>query len=224
MTSPLTQRKTATLSDRLVEICDAVPVIPVLSMNDAEHAQGIADCFVAAGLPVIEVTLRTPNAIEIIQLMSSVPGAIVGAGTVLTESQLRSAKGAGATFAVSPGCTELLLTAAVHSSIPFLPGAATASEAMWALEHGVHFQKLFPAESVGGTGLLNSLAAPLPQVTFCPTGGIRIDSASNYLSLPSVRCVGGSWLYVEENGSEPNWKVLESSAYEAASLNSSETT
>ena len=161
MTSPLTQRKTATLSDRLVEICDAVPVIPVLSMNDAEHAQGIADCFVAAGLPVIEVTLRTPNEIEIIQLMSSVPGAIVGAGTVLTESQLRSAKGAGATFAVSPGCTELLLTAAVHSSIPFLPGAATASEAMWALEHGVHFQRQLLARIQSHRGRLLESEGPL---------------------------------------------------------------
>lgn len=177
------------------DIMRAAPVIPVLVLEgDADWAE-LAQTFVAAGLPVLEVTLRTPAACEAIRRMRSVAGAIVGAGTVLNEQQLGEALEAGSQFIVSPGLTETLAQAAMRTGIPYLPGVATAGEIMKGLDLGFERFKFFPAEAAGGMGALKALSAPFPNVRFCPTGGIRPDYAADWLALPSVLCVGGTWLY-----------------------------
>ncbi|WP_020394688.1 bifunctional 4-hydroxy-2-oxoglutarate aldolase/2-dehydro-3-deoxy-phosphogluconate aldolase [Thiolinea disciformis] len=180
------------------EICQQVPVIPVLVVKDVAHAVPLAEALVSGGLHVLEVTLRTPAALEVIRAMSTVQGAIVGAGTVLNAQDVQAAKQAGATFAVSPGATESLLAAAETEQLALLPGASTASEVMYLLERQYTALKFFPAESVGGIGMLKSLYGPLPAVSFCPTGGISPRNAADYLALPNVMCVGGSWLAPED--------------------------
>jgi 2-dehydro-3-deoxyphosphogluconate aldolase / (4S)-4-hydroxy-2-oxoglutarate aldolase len=170
------------------------PVIPVLVIEDAAHARPIAEALVAGGLRVLEITLRTPAALEAIQEMKSVEGAIVGAGTVLNESDLRASLDAGAEFIVSPGLTEPLGQAAVASGIPFLPGTSSASDIMRGLDLGLSHFKFFPASTSGGLPALKALAGPFGQVRFCPTGGITQDSAEEWLSHDQVLCVGGSWL------------------------------
>jgi 2-dehydro-3-deoxyphosphogluconate aldolase/(4S)-4-hydroxy-2-oxoglutarate aldolase len=170
------------------------PVIPVLTIVDLSQARPVAEALVAGGLTVLEVTLRTPAALEAIAEMSRVEGAIVGAGTVLNPKDLDSALKVGARFIVSPGLTEPLARAAEASGAPFLPGVASAGDIMRGLDLGLECFKFFPAEAAGGRKALASLAAPFGQVRFCPTGGISEATAADWLALPSVLCVGGSWL------------------------------
>ena len=173
----------------------AGPVIPVLTIDDVSHAVPLARALVEGGLPSVEITLRTKPALAAIEAVArDVPGAIVGAGTVLNREQLRDAQRAGATFAVSPGATPTLLEAADVADMPLLPGIATASEAMVAQEAGYRFLKFFPAEASGGVAFLKSVFGPLPDLRFCPTGGIDAAKARDYLALPNVLCVGGSWV------------------------------
>lgn len=170
------------------------PVIPVLVIDDAAHAQPIAEALVAGGLRVLEVTLRTPAALDVLREMKRVKGAIVGAGTVLNESDLRASLDAGAEFIVSPGLTDPLGRAAIASGIPFLPGTANAADIMRGLDMGLSHFKFFPAEASGGLAALKAIAAPFGSVRFCPTGGITEATAASWLAHPSVLCVGGSWV------------------------------
>ena len=176
------------------EIMRTAPVIPVLVLDESIDPVALAETLVGAGLPVLEVTLRTPSALDAIRAMSRVPGAIVGAGTVLNEEQLGQAIDAGSRFIVSPGLTEPLGRAAIRSGVPFLPGIATAGDIMRGLDLGLERFKFFPAEAAGGIAALKALSGPFGNVRFCPTGGIRVDTAADWLALPSVLCVGGSWL------------------------------
>jgi 2-dehydro-3-deoxyphosphogluconate aldolase/(4S)-4-hydroxy-2-oxoglutarate aldolase len=175
-------------------ICAMAPVIPVIVIDRAEDAGWLAEVLVAAGLPVLEVTLRTPAALAAVAAMAAVPGAVVGAGTVLTPADAAAAAAAGARFAVSPGATPALIAGCAAAGLPLLPGAATASEAMGLVEAGFDALKFFPAEPAGGAAYLRALAGPLPGVGFCPTGGITPATAGAYLALPNVLCVGASWV------------------------------
>ncbi|MGQ0661550.1 bifunctional 4-hydroxy-2-oxoglutarate aldolase/2-dehydro-3-deoxy-phosphogluconate aldolase [Sphingosinicella sp.] len=175
-------------------ILTAAPVIPVLVIERLEAAVPIAEALVGGGLPVLEVTLRTPAALDAIRAMKQVRGAIVGAGTVLDPDQLNAAREAGAAFIVSPGLTDRLAVAAIDSGLPFLPGVATASEVMRARDHGFSRLKFFPATASGGLPALRGLAAIFGEMRFCPTGGISADNAAEWLAVPAVSCVGGSWL------------------------------
>jgi 2-dehydro-3-deoxyphosphogluconate aldolase / (4S)-4-hydroxy-2-oxoglutarate aldolase len=175
-------------------IMRTAPVIPVLVIEDAAYAQPIAAALVAGGLKVLEVTLRTAAALDVIREMKKVEGAIVGAGTVLNEADLRASLDAGAEFIVSPGLTEPLGKAAVASGIPFLPGTANASDIMRGLDLGLSHFKFFPAEASGGIAALKAIAAPFGMAQFCPTGGISLATAPNWLALEPVLCVGGSWV------------------------------
>jgi 2-dehydro-3-deoxyphosphogluconate aldolase / (4S)-4-hydroxy-2-oxoglutarate aldolase len=175
-------------------IMRVAPVIPVLVLDGALDAAALAKTLVAAGLPVIEVTLRTSSALDAIRAMSEVEGAIVGAGTVLDSSQLGEAVDAGARFIVSPGLTENLGRAVIDNGVAYLPGIANAGDIMRGLDLGLTDFKFFPAEAAGGLAALKALAAPFAQARFCPTGGIRADTAADWLAHPSVVCVGGSWL------------------------------
>ncbi|WP_428376777.1 bifunctional 4-hydroxy-2-oxoglutarate aldolase/2-dehydro-3-deoxy-phosphogluconate aldolase [Lichenicoccus sp.] len=170
------------------------PVIPVLVVHDAAHARSIAEALVAGGLRVLEVTLRTEAALEIIREMSRVEGAVVGAGTVLNQGDLEASLAAGARFIVSPGLTEGLGRAAIASGVPFLPGIANSGDIMRGLDLGLDRFKFFPAVASGGIKALRALAAPFGRVRFCPTGGVDVASAPEWLALPFVACVGGSWL------------------------------
>jgi 2-dehydro-3-deoxyphosphogluconate aldolase/(4S)-4-hydroxy-2-oxoglutarate aldolase len=176
------------------EMMRLAPVIPVLVLEEGVDAVALAEALVEGGLPVIEVTLRMPGALAAMHAMASVKGAIVGAGTVLDEAMLGIAIDAGAQFVVSPGLTEPLARAAVASGIPFLPGVATAGDIMRGIDHGLDHFKFFPAEAAGGLPALKALAGPFGDIRFCPTGGIRPDTAAQWLAHPSVLCVGGSWL------------------------------
>ena len=196
-------------------IMRTAPVIPVLVVDDAKHARPIAQALVAGGLKVLEVTLRTPAALDVIAEMKAVPGAIVGAGTVLNEADLRASIDAGAEFIVSPGLTEPLGKAAIASGIPFLPGIANAGDIMRGLDMGLAHFKFFPAEASGGIAALKALAAPFHQCRFCPTGGITAATAPNWLALEPVLCVGGSWV-VEKGVPDP--AAIEAKAREAALL------
>lgn len=175
-------------------IMRTAPVIPVLVIEDAAHAQPIAQALVAGGLRVLEVTLRTAAALDVIREMKKVEGAIVGAGTVLNEADLRASLDAGAEFIVSPGLTEPLGKAAVASGIPFLPGTANAGDVMRGLDLGLTHFKFFPAEASGGIAALKAIAAPFGMAKFCPTGGISLATAPNWLAVEPVLCVGGSWV------------------------------
>jgi 2-dehydro-3-deoxyphosphogluconate aldolase/(4S)-4-hydroxy-2-oxoglutarate aldolase len=176
------------------EVMQAAPVIPVLVLGDEHDPAALAEALVGAGLPVLEVTLRTPQALDAIRAMAAVPGAIVGAGTVLNERQLGEAQEAGAQFIVAPGLTEPLTRAAQASGIAYLPGTATAGDIMRGLDLGLTRFKFFPAEASGGLPAIRALAAPFGQVRFCPTGGITEATAPDWLAEPSVTCIGGSWL------------------------------
>lgn len=191
------------------------PVIPVLVIDDLAHAVPIAEALVAGGLPVLEVTLRTACALDVIKAMKQVPGAIVGAGTVLNPADLEAALAAGSEFIVSPGLTPALGQAAVASGIPFLPGTANASDIMLGLDLGLTRFKFFPAEASGGMPALKAIAAPFGQARFCPTGGITLASAPNWLALDAVLCVGGSWL-VPKGAPDP--AAIEAAARAAAAL------
>jgi 2-dehydro-3-deoxyphosphogluconate aldolase/(4S)-4-hydroxy-2-oxoglutarate aldolase len=195
------------------------PVVPVLIVEDRRSAVPLARALVAGGLPTIEITLRTGAALEAIRAVAAeVEGAVVGAGTVLTRRQFADAAGANARFVVSPGASSALVQAAEDSEIPFLPGAATATEAMTLLEYGYAIQKFFPAGPAGGPAYLKAFAAPLPGVRFCPTGGIDAGNAAEYLSLANVICVGGSWVAPQDAVAAGDWNRIERLAREAAGL------
>lgn len=197
------------------QIMRTAPVIPVLVIEDAAHAEPVARALVAGGLRVLEVTLRTPAALDAIAAMKRVPGAIVGAGTVLNPQDLAASIHAGAEFIVSPGLTQSLGEAAVASTIPFLPGVANAGDIMRGLDLGLGHFKFFPAETSGGRPALKALAGPFGQVRFCPTGGITLASAPEWLALEPVLCVGGSWIVPK---GEPDLAAIERAAAEAAAL------
>lgn len=176
------------------DLLGRAPVIPVLTLEGAGDGVPVARALVAGGLPVLEVTLRTAGALEAVRaIVAEVPGTLVGVGTVVEPAQFAAAQRAGACFAVSPGHTAALLSAAADSGLPYLPGMASVSEAMALAERGYRALKFFPAESCGGVGFLRALQAPLPDLRFCPTGGIDAAKAADYLSLANVACVGGSW-------------------------------
>lgn len=199
-------------------LCELAPVIPVLVVGDAARAEGLATALVAGGLPVLEVTLRTPAALQVIAEMAKVSGGHVGAGTVLTPDDAKRAQDAGASFAVAPGATERLVRACEEIGLPLLPGAVTASEVMRAMEMGFSMLKFFPAEAAGGAKSLKSLAGPLPQVSFCPTGGVSIQNAPDYLALPNVTCVGGSWIAPDAEVAAGDWAAIEARARNAYAL------
>ena len=205
-------------SKRAREFCALAPIIPVLVVNDVSHAKLLASALVAGGLPALEVTLRTPAALEVISEMSKVPGGIVGAGTLITSEDVRAAKAAGATFGVSPGATDALLAACEAEDLPLLAGAATASEAMWLLERGYDMLKFFPVEASGGAPALKAIGGPLPQISFCPTGGVSPENASTYLSLPNVICAGGSWVAPAALVEQGKWAEIEELARDASTL------
>jgi len=195
------------------------PVVAVVVVERLADAVPMAKALVAGGVLAIEVTLRTPVALDAMRAIAAeVEGAQVGAGTVITPADLAAAERAGARFAVSPGATATLVAAAADSALPWLPGVATASEAMAALERGHRHLKLFPAEAAGGTALLRGLHGPLPGLRFCPTGGITPASAGNYLALPNVACVGGSWLTPADRMAAGDWPRIEALAREATAL------
>jgi 2-dehydro-3-deoxyphosphogluconate aldolase/(4S)-4-hydroxy-2-oxoglutarate aldolase len=200
------------------DIAHMAPIIPVLVVEDAAAARPLAEALVSGGLPALEVTLRTPAALEAIAAMADVPGGVVGAGTLITPQDVRNAKAAGARFGVSPGATEALVEACIAEDLPLLPGAATASEAMALLARGFDMLKFFPAGAAGGVALLKSLAAPLPQIAFCPTGGVTPHTAADYLSLPNVICAGGSWVAPQEMQAAGDWAGITVRARQAASL------
>ncbi|MBC9245711.1 bifunctional 4-hydroxy-2-oxoglutarate aldolase/2-dehydro-3-deoxy-phosphogluconate aldolase [Paracoccus sp. 11-3] len=205
-------------SQKTRELCNLAPVIPVIVIKDITKAEDLARALVAGGLPVLEVTLRSDAALDSIRAMSRIEGGHVGAGTVLTPDDAKRAKDAGAKFAVSPGLTDRLIQACSDLDLPLLPGAVTASEVMRAADAGYDMLKFFPAEAVGGAPALKSLAGPLPKVSFCPTGGVSPDNARDYLSLPNVVCVGGSWVATDADVTAENWSAIEARARTATAL------
>lgn len=205
----------SSISVAVEKVMRLAPVIPVLVIEDIEHALPIAESLVAGGLPALEVTLRTECAIEAIKVMKSVPGAVVGAGTVLNPTDLDKAIDAGAEFIVSPGLTPALGEAAVRRAIPFLPGTANASDIMLALDLGLTRLKFFPAMASGGVPALKAIAGPFGQLRFCPTGGISLATAPEWLALDAVLCVGGSWMVPK---GRPDPARIEADARAAAAL------
>ncbi|HKL46535.1 MAG TPA: bifunctional 4-hydroxy-2-oxoglutarate aldolase/2-dehydro-3-deoxy-phosphogluconate aldolase [Roseovarius sp.] len=205
-------------SARTRQFCAMTPVIPVLVIESPQQAAPLASALVAGGLPVLEVTLRTPAALEAIAAICAVQGAIVGAGTVLTSQDAQAAREAGAQFAVSPGSTPRLVEACEALDLPLLPGAVTATEAMLLLERGYDMLKFFPAEASGGVAALKALAGPLPQLAFCPTGGVTPENAGAYLSLPNTLCVGGSWVAPADAMRDGDWARITSLARAASQL------
>ncbi len=199
-------------------ICDLAPVIPVLVVHDAAIARPLAEALVAGGLPALEVTLRTEAALDVIREMAQVEGGVVGAGSILTPAHVAQVVAAGAKFGVSPGSTDKVLTAAEQADLPMLPGAATSSEVMTLLERGYSVQKFFPAEINGGAAAIKAIGAPIPQVSFCPTGGVSLKNANDYLSLPNVMCVGGSWVAPGDKVRSGDWDGITALAKEAAAL------
>jgi len=200
------------------EICGLAPVIPVIVIKELAQAKPLATALVAGGLPVLEVTLRTPAALDAIRAMADVEGGVVGAGTILTPADVKAALAAGATFGVSPGLTDSLLKACEDEELPLLAGTATVSEAMRLLERGYSVAKFFPAEANGGAPALKSYAGPLPQMHYCPTGGITAASAPTYLALPNVLCVGGSWVCEASLLADGRWDEVERLARDASQL------
>lgn len=192
-----------------LELLEQSPVMPVIVIQDIDTAVELARALVAGGVRSLEITLRSDAALQAITLISQeVPEALVGVGTVRNARQWDAAVQAGARFGVSPGLTADIAAAAQASGLPFLPGIATASEAMYAADQGFSVQKLFPAEAVGGVTLLKALHGPLPEITFCPTGGIHAENAGKYLALPNVKCVGGSWLTPKDAVEDRLWDVI----------------
>jgi len=200
------------------EICDLAPVIPVITVDDAAHAAPLAAALVAGGLPALEVTLRTPAALDAIRAMADVEGGIVGAGTLLTPADVKAARAAGAQFGVSPGFTPELLEAAEAEGLPMLPGVNTPSEVMALLARGYEVMKFFPAGAAGGPAMLKAMGAPLARARFCPTGGVSLKNAHEYLSLPNVLCVGGSWVAPGAEMARGNWDAITALARDAAAL------
>ena len=201
------------------DIMTACPVIPVMVIDDINDAVAMATALVKGGLRVLEVTLRTVHGLEAIrQIKQQVPGAIVGAGTVINAIDAKNAKEAGAEFLVSPGSTEQLMDAALLLDIPLLPGVVTPTEAMTLLARGVTYMKFFPAQAAGGIPMLKSIAGPLPSIKFCPTGGINEANAKEFLALDNVLCVGGTWMLSKELIDAKNWLAVEEKARVAAAF------
>ncbi len=209
----------------IAAIANRAPVIPVLVIDNIDSAVPLANALVRGGLPVLEVTLRTPAALAAIKRMAdSCPDAIIGAGTIRNGEDIMACRKAGAAFGVSPGAPASLLAAlagdvAENGDWPFLPGCATASEAMLLSDFGYEMLKFFPAEQSGGAAMLKSLAGPLPDIHFCPTGGIGAHNAADYLTLPNVRCVGGSWVVPAKMVAAKDWDGITKLAAEASKLN-----
>ena len=202
----------------IAPLLDLAPVIPVLTIERAEDAEPLARALLAGGLPLLEITLRSEAALEAIERISRIEGVKPVAGTVLDGAHARAARKAGALFAVSPGSTDGLLAGCAEAGMPLLPGAATASEAMALLGRGYRLQKFFPAETSGGAAALRALGGPLPQIGFCPTGGIGAENAPDYLRLANVRCVGGSWVAPQALIAIGAWAEIEALARKAAAL------
>ncbi|MFE0494030.1 bifunctional 4-hydroxy-2-oxoglutarate aldolase/2-dehydro-3-deoxy-phosphogluconate aldolase [Streptomyces albidoflavus] len=214
--SPTPTPSPAPVTDSVLELA---PVLPVVVVDDPADAVPMARALVAGGLRAVEVTLRTAGALEAIRAIGAeVPEAVVGAGTVVSPETVDAAVGAGARFLVSPACTETLLVSMRASAVPFLPGVSTASEVLALLERGVREMKFFPAEAAGGAPYLKSLAGPLPQARFCPTGGVSPANAPAYLALPNVGCVGGSWMLPADAVAAKDWDRVERLAREASGL------
>ncbi|CAN7572046.1 2-dehydro-3-deoxy-phosphogluconate aldolase [Rhizobium leguminosarum] len=206
-------------TEKLLSILKLQPVVPVLIVDDAKTAVPLARALVAGGLKAIEITMRTPAALEAVRAVAAeVEGAEVGAGTILNVAHWEAAVAAGSKFIVSPGTTQELLDAAADSDVPLLPGAATASEVMALREEGYQVLKFFPAEQAGGAAYLKALSSPLAGTLFCPTGGISLKNANDYLSLPNVICVGGSWVAPKELVATGDWAGITKLAAEAAAL------
>ena len=206
-------------TEKLLSTLKLQPVVPVLIIEDAKTAVPLARALVAGGLKAIEITLRTDAALEAVRLVAEeVEGAVVGAGTILNAAHYAAAVDAGSQFIVSPGTTQELLDVARQSDIPLLPGAATASEVMALREEGYKVLKFFPAEQAGGAAYLKALSSPLAGTLFCPTGGISLKNAMDYLSLPNVVCVGGSWVAPKELVSAGDWAGITKLAIEASAL------
>ena len=198
------------------EILGQGPVVPVMVIHKLEHAVPLARALVAGGIRVLEITLRTPLAMEAIRTISrEVEGVIVGAGTVTRGEELAEVAAAGAVFAISPGLTEELLSAADQGLIPLIPGIATVSELMIGMARGYSHFKFFPAEAAGGVKMLKAIAGPFPQITFCPTGGITLANYREYLALQNVACIGGSWLVPQEAMDKDDWARITALAREA---------
>jgi 2-dehydro-3-deoxyphosphogluconate aldolase/(4S)-4-hydroxy-2-oxoglutarate aldolase len=204
----------------LLDIMRSASVIPVIAIDDPDHAVPLARALVAGGIRVLEVTLRTEHGLAAIRAMAAVPGAIVGVGTLTQADEFAAARDAGAVFGVSPGLTPMLIEASRKSGLPLLPGVMTPSEVMAAREAGFRQLKLFPAVPAGGVGMLNAIAGPLPDVTFCPTGGISIDTAPAFLACKNVACVGGSWLTPKDALQAGDWARITALAAAASALRS----
>ena len=203
----------------LIDIMRTSPVIPVIAIDNIEHAVPLARALVAGGIRVLEVTLRTQHGLPAIRaIVAQVPEAIVGVGTLTQGAEFVAARDAGASFGVSPGLTPALIDAARRSGLPLLPGVMSPSEVMAAREAGFRQLKLFPAVPAGGVGMLNAIAGPLPDVTFCPTGGITQESAPQFLACKNVACVGGSWLTPKDAMNAGNWEMITSLALAASRL------
>jgi 2-dehydro-3-deoxyphosphogluconate aldolase/(4S)-4-hydroxy-2-oxoglutarate aldolase len=206
-------------TELLMSLLNGQPVIPVLKVADVAHAVPLARALARGGLPMIEITLRTVDALEAIRRVTAeVEEAVVGAGTILNARQFADAAKAGSKFIVSPGITRELLAAAQDSPVPLLPGAITPGEIMAAREAGLDFLKFFPAEQAGGAAFLKALASPIADVRFCPTGGIGLKNAGDYLALPNVACVGGSWVAPDDLVKAGKWEAIETLAREASRL------
>ncbi len=202
----------------LLQIMRSASVIPVIAIDDPDHAEPLARALVAGGICVLEVTLRTVHGLGAIRAMAQVPGAIVGVGTLTLPEEFAASRNAGAVFGVSPGLTPTLIAAAKSSGLPLLPGVMTPSEVMAAREAGFRQLKLFPAMQAGGVGMLNAIGGPLPDVTFCPTGGISIDTAPQFLACKNVACVGGSWLTPKDAILAGDWDRITALAKAASAL------
>ncbi len=205
-------------SNRLRSMLAAVPVVPVLVVHNVAHAIPLAKALVSGGLPVVEVTLRTPVAIDVIRAMGTVAGCVVGVGTLLSDQDVTAALSAGAKFGVSPGVTDALMTACEQNDLPLLGGVATVSEMMRLHERGYDVAKFFPAEASGGASALKAFAGPMPDFHFCPTGGLSPENVQTYLKLPNVLCVGGSWIVPPQHLDSENWPAIENLAAQASKL------
>ena len=205
-------------SERTEKICHLAPVIPVLVVQNSDTAKPLAEALISSGLPVLEVTLRTKAALQVISEMAKVQGAVVGAGTITKSNDIKDAIEAGASFAVSPGVTDTILEESERYKLAIMPGAATPSEIMRLFEFGYSVQKFFPAEANGGRAALKAIAGPLPNVKFCPTGGINCDNAEGYLELENTLCVGGSWVATQKLIENQDWHTINDLAKKASIL------
>jgi len=207
------------MSKTIKEIMNSSPIVPVMVINNVEHAVPLAKALVKGGITVLEITLRTEAALEsITRIKAEVPDAIVGAGTIINIETLNKAIAAGAEFIVSPGTTDKMIDAAIATGVPLLPGVANPSEAMRLLEKGITAMKFFPAEAAGGIPMLKSIGAPIPQITFCPTGGVNQKNVKDYYNLANVACVGGSWMCAANLVDAENWDEITRLSAEAIEL------